>query len=340
MISIIVPIYGVEKYIRECVESILAQTLPDIEIILVDDGSKDGCPAICDEYAAKDGRVKVIHKENGGLVSARQAGLKAASGDYIGFVDGDDKIEPDMYLETDKLIKKYSPDAVVCEYFCDYEDRTEISSQMFGREYYNKEELRNEIYPKMLFAGKYYSFGISPNCWSKVFRREILEKYLPLVDPDTRMGEDAAFTYPCLLDSESVCFIKKPLYRYRILSSSMSRGYDEKLRDIVFHAYRRLKENNEKADFDISEQLDYYLVYLANFLIRNCAKAGGKISKKEIKDTLGGIVKDAEIVSAARRVRRGLLPIHTRIIVFLIKNKLGKGLYLYTAFLGTYLKGA
>ena len=96
MISIIVPIYKVEKYIRQCVDSIINQTYEDIEIILVDDGSPDNCPQICDDYAKTDSRVKVIHKENGGIMSARKAGLKVATGEYIGFVDGDDWIEADM----------------------------------------------------------------------------------------------------------------------------------------------------------------------------------------------------------------------------------------------------
>lgn len=96
-ISVIVPIYNVEKYIHKCVDSLLAQTYPHLEIILVDDGSPDGCPAICDAYAEKDGRVRVIHKENGGLSDARNAGLEIASGEYIGFVDSDDWIEPDMF---------------------------------------------------------------------------------------------------------------------------------------------------------------------------------------------------------------------------------------------------
>lgn len=90
MISVIVPVYKVEKYLRQCLDSLAAQTLDDIEIIIVDDGSPDGCPDICDEYVAKDARMKVVHKKNGGLLSARKAGLAASCGDYIGFVDGDD----------------------------------------------------------------------------------------------------------------------------------------------------------------------------------------------------------------------------------------------------------
>ena len=95
-VSIIVPVYKVEKYLRKCIDSIINQTLKDIEIILVDDGSPDNCGKICDEYAAKDTRIKVIHKENGGLSSARNAGMEVAEGEYIGFVDSDDWIESDL----------------------------------------------------------------------------------------------------------------------------------------------------------------------------------------------------------------------------------------------------
>ena len=96
-ISVIVPVYNVENYLRRCVDSIINQTYKNLEIILVDDGSPDNCPVICDEYAQKDSRIKVIHKENGGLSSARNCGMDMATGEYIGFVDGDDWIESDMY---------------------------------------------------------------------------------------------------------------------------------------------------------------------------------------------------------------------------------------------------
>ena len=97
LISIIVPVYKVEKYLKRCVDSILAQTYPCLEVILVDDGSPDGCPAICDEYAREDRRVRVIHKENGGLSDARNAGIDAAKGKFLGFVDSDDYVHPRFY---------------------------------------------------------------------------------------------------------------------------------------------------------------------------------------------------------------------------------------------------
>lgn len=111
-ISVIIPVYKVEKYLRRCVESILCQTYENLEIILVDDGSPDSCPQICDEYASKDNRIKVIHKPNGGLSSARNVGIQIASGKYISFVDSDDWIDPNTYYYCYNLINKYNSEVV------------------------------------------------------------------------------------------------------------------------------------------------------------------------------------------------------------------------------------
>lgn len=125
-ISIIVPVYKVEQYLDRCVESILKQTFTDFELILVDDGSPDNCPKMCDEWAKKDSRIKVIHKKNGGLSSARNAGLDVARGKYIGFVDSDDWIAPDMYMYLINLIKRYNADVSECSMF--YPSQYELCS--------------------------------------------------------------------------------------------------------------------------------------------------------------------------------------------------------------------
>jgi len=338
MISIIVPIYGVEKYIRQCIDSIINQSYKNLEIILVDDGSKDKCGMICDEYAQKDARIKVIHKKNGGLVSARKAGLSVATGEYVGFVDGDDWIEPIMYEEIAKRIEKDSPDIVMAEFYCEFKNHKETSTQIFTESFYDKDMLKNKIYPNMLFNGKFYLFGISPNCWSKVFRRELLKRNLQEVDVCIKMGEDAAFTYPCLLEASTVSCIKTPLYHYRIVSTSMSRGYDENLENIILLPYYRLRETNELVKGILSEQLNYYLIYLVNFLIRNEAKAFGRKSKKEIKKTIKNIIFNDDIINSSIKVERNRLPIHTKIIVNLISKKSVFGLYLYIRGLNVYLK--
>ena len=114
-ISVIIPVYKVEKYLAKCVDSVLAQTYGDLEILLVDDGSPDGCGAICDGYASRDSRVRVIHKPNGGLSSARNAGLDAASGAYVGFVDSDDYIDPAMYEKLHAALVSTGADVCVCD---------------------------------------------------------------------------------------------------------------------------------------------------------------------------------------------------------------------------------
>ena len=122
LISVIVPVYKVENFLDRCVESIVGQTYENLEIILVDDGSPDNCPAMCDKWAEKDGRIKVIHKENGGVSSARNAALDIVSGDYICFVDSDDWIDPGMYEFLYKNSQKYDADISCCGIFDDYDD--------------------------------------------------------------------------------------------------------------------------------------------------------------------------------------------------------------------------
>lgn len=267
------------------------------------------------------------------MVSARKAGLKAATGDYVGFVDGDDFIEPDMYEVMANAAEKYSPDVICSEFYSVFEDKTEVSEQSFEEGYYDRERLKREIYPTILYAGRFYSFGINPNCWSKLFRRTLLDEYLPEVDNRIKMGEDAAFTYPCMLNAKSMYCIKKPLYRYRILSSSMSRGYDKDLESIIYLPYKAICKANEKTDFDISNQLAYYHIYLANFIIRNEAKA-----KKRDKTFAKRMTSDKELKKSAQAAASATLPMHTRYIVNAIKNGNAFALRLYIKFMSLYLK--
>lgn len=320
MISVIVPVYKVENYLRQCLDSLAAQTLDDIEIIIVDDGSPDGCPEICDEYAAKDARMKVVHKQNGGLLSARKAGVAASSGDYIGFVDGDDWVEPETFMNMHNAIIKYSPDMVLSDFLCDYGDCIEPSDQCFEEGFYDRARLESEIFPKMLFDGRFYRFGVNPNCWSKLVKRELIEKNLSPVDERIRMGEDAAFIYPCMLDSQSITCVKTPTYHYRITEQSMSNAYDERLKDIILLPYKRLKEKNAESDFDISSQLDYYLLYMVNFLLRNEAKKANAHSKKERRAVIENICADGDIRSAAAHVDMGKLPMHTKLLVTALRR--------------------
>ena len=310
MISIIVPIYNVENYVNKCIESIINQTHKNIEIILVDDGSPDNCASICDQYAKEDSRVNVVHQENKGLIEARKSGLRAATGDYVCFVDGDDWIEEDMYEHIASQIEKYSPDCVITQFYYSYPDKEEKSSYCFDKEFYSREELENEVFPIMLFNGSYYSFGVYPNCWTKVFKRELLEKHLYSVDSRIRMGEDIAFTYPCLMECQSVAFVDKALYHYRINYSSMTKSYDKTLKEIFLIPYDSLVRASSELGVDLSEQLPYYLLYLINFLIRNEVMGNGKDTNGIIK----GIFDNHCLMENLSKINIQLLPKHTRIL--------------------------
>ena len=123
LISVIVPIYKVEHYLPKCIDSIIHQTYQNLEIILVDDGSPDNCPEICDEYAKRDKRIKVVHQENGGLSAARNSGVEMANGEFLCFVDSDDYIHPKMYEILYKNLKKFKADISICDYNVVFENQ-------------------------------------------------------------------------------------------------------------------------------------------------------------------------------------------------------------------------
>ncbi|ABY44567.1 glycosyltransferase family 2 protein [Bacillus mycoides] len=207
-ISIIVPVYKVERYIHKCIDSILVQTFEDFELILVDDGSPDTCGEICDRYADKDMRIKVIHKENGGLSSARNAGLENAKGDYIGFVDSDDWIEPDMYELLYGMCVEQGCDIAICSSQIHYSNRIVTSSNhpfiIHDRNTAMKTMLEGKLYDEVV--------------WTKLFKRNLLED---IKFPVGMSYEDTAFTYKVIHKCKKVCFIGEPKYHYIKRDNSM-----------------------------------------------------------------------------------------------------------------------
>ena len=177
LLSIIVPVYNVGSFLPKCINSIISQTFTDFELILIDDGSTDNSVEICDAAAKKDSRVRVIHKENGGVVSARKAGLSVAVGKYAGYVDGDDWIDEHMYEHMINAMEKYNCDMVMCD--VEHENKSvPLSSGSthinISGGYYNREQLENNVFPKMIYTGVFYKFGIYPVIWNKLYKREKL----------------------------------------------------------------------------------------------------------------------------------------------------------------------
>ena len=214
--SVIVPVYNVEKYLHRCVQSILGQSYDDFELILVDDGSPDCCPEICNSYASEDSRVKVVHKENGGLCSARNAGLTVASGDYIFPVDSDDWLA-DGALNTiwRKAIAPYGPDAVIFNAKKVFSNHEEVIPCYAQPGFYDRERMLSEILPYMIWDKRQpFCKGIvTPTAWNKIYKRTILLNHY-CTDERIRMGEDNAYVFECLYYSNSLCILDDVLYNY------------------------------------------------------------------------------------------------------------------------------
>ena len=298
--SIIVPIYKVEKYLRKCVDSILEQSYKNYELILVDDGSPDNCPQICDEYAKKDSRVHVIHKKNGGLVAARNTGVLAATGEYICYVDGDDWISKEL-LQTimDKAISKYEPDMVVFSAVRQFEDKQVEIPKGATEGFYNKEKLEKEVYPYMMYdCRKPFCTGlIFPVAWNKIFKRELLTKHY-CTEERIRMGEDNAFVFECLYYSNNVYFCEDVLYYYNQLNmGSMTNNYDptrfENNRLLTEYIDSKIGGKNNIIDAQINAFKAYWLIMAVFHEIKSNQPIlkSAKHIRKNIRDnnTLKGI---------------------------------------------------
>ena len=225
-VSIIVPIYNVEAELRKCVSSILAQTYRDIEVILVDDGSPDNCSAICDEFASKDDRVVVIHKENGGLVNARKSGLEKSTGRFISYVDGDDWIEEDFIQNLVDCQQKYNVDIVAAGFAKDIGDDSERFTNVIPSGFYDKKRMIAEVYPRMICAGPYFYFGICSYVWNKLFKKELLYDCQMAVDPRISIGEDTAVVFPVLLKASTLYISDNNSYHYYQKAYSMLKSVD------------------------------------------------------------------------------------------------------------------
>ena len=215
-VSVVVPVYNVEKYLSYCLESIAAQTEHDIEIIVVDDGSTDNSGKICDEFCAKDPRVRVFHKPNEGAASARNAGVDDAHGEYISFVDADDRLEPDFLEEMTKAMEMYDADLVCCGFLTGVKPDGTHKSVVCPdgvKQYDRKQGLIEMIAPD----------GFWGTLWNKIYKREIIERAGITFPTHLTFCEDRVFLNKYILNCSKVIYLPKILYRYCISEDSLCR---------------------------------------------------------------------------------------------------------------------
>ena len=231
-LSVIVPVYNVEAYLPACIDSVLSQTFRDLELILIDDGSPDNCGRICDEYAKTDKRVRVLHQENRGVSAARNAGLRIASGEMIGFVDPDDWIAPEMYEILLKAVRDHDAQIAVCGFlFCDEAGKAQFEQAVPGN-VYDREALLLSIYgmPNQLHG----------SMCNKIFSKSVLEGVQ--FDETVAIGEDWLMLYACYCSAERAAAVPDCLYFVRGRSGSATRKESADLYVKKIKAYLRLYE--------------------------------------------------------------------------------------------------
>lgn len=278
LISVIVPIYMIDRYVGICIESILNQTYRNLEILLVDDGSKDRCPEICDLYASKDGRVRVIHKSNGGLVSARKAGLQQSNGVYITYVDGDDWIGPGFIDGLYTAAETTGADMVCAGQTRDLFSKSACFTNRVEPGVYEGKRLR-ELWENMASCGAFYRPGISTYVWNKLFRREILSEAQNRVDERISIGEDGAVTYPALLMCGKVAVIDNVAYHYRQREDSMlkqSAGFATEAQKLRYlYDYMMRWSNATDPELHIRSQVIDYVLSIA------IMRSGGRLPQDD-----------------------------------------------------------
>lgn len=261
ILSVIVPVYNTEKYLVQCIESIMAQTYHSLEIILVDDGSTDSSGEICDRYAAVDKRIHVIHQKNSGLLSARLAGVQIAQGKYVGFVDGDDWIMEDMYGTLISASIEDDCDIVSMGY-TRYEKNQYIETDdasVFGF-YAGKAEL-GKVYSKMMYDLRTGQRGLHPSLCTKIIKKSLIMEELSKIDKRISLGEDAAIFYSCCLHANSLKSIQEYKYYYRMRDESMCHAIKEEIFEKVnyFNQYMRTVLTVYDEKYFLLNQLNEYI---------------------------------------------------------------------------------
>lgn len=329
-VSVVVPVYNVEEYLERCIESIRNQTLEDIEIILVDDGSPDNCPKICDEFAEKDSRIKVVHKKNAGVAAARNSGLEIATGEYIAFVDSDDYIDKNMYQRMMEKVQEYDCDLVMCDCVKEYGDHQEIYTHNIRGNFYNLSQLREEYYPQLLIS---YDMEYPATISNVVclFKHNTFRRGKVCYMEGIRFSEDWLLGAQMMLYTNSFCYMKgEAYYHYRMNEQSATHTFvPDKWND-----YCRMYEQMSKIflkveDYDFEEQLNRVLLFLVYNAVGDYMRAENMDSKQRKRD-ISEILASTLVRKMFKKISIWKLKIHwkLKIITLLYKYQIGLGLLL------------
>lgn len=333
LVSVIIPVYNAEAYLEQAVESVCVQTWKRLEIILVDDGSTDNCPSICDNLAARDERIRVIHQANGGLTAAWKRGVLEASGKYVGFVDSDDWIEPDMYEKMYLEAGKQGADIVCCGIRHIFEGHTHEpwdDEMRLPKNVYTKEELAKEIYPILLNDGSFMGRCLQPNRVSKLVKRQLVLDNMDLCDNRVSVGEDVQFSFSIITEAEKIAVLPRFLpYYYRVNEGSMTGGYDESyLEKIKYMKAQMERISQKKGVYDFRQQItnDFLclvVLHIKGEIVRN-RQAGFFKNRKNMKR----ICNDKQVLRALALYKMPKLTAAEKLFLYFMKRHFYLAIYL------------
>lgn len=310
LISVIVPIYNVEKYLDKCIGSIVNQTYINLEIILVDDGSPDNCPKLCDEWQKKDDRIKVIHKTNGGVSKARNIGIKSSNGEFIAFIDADDWIEKNYFSEMIKYMDD-DVDVVGCAYNRVTKKKKQALSYFKGVKKLDNYEFLNTV----LNLQSYFGF-----CHMKLYRKEII--YKTAFNEHLKVGEDGLFNLNIALTMNKMIYIPMYLYNYRISSESTVKKFDynyaNKYLTAIKHTKKFIFENfkDKKIYQNYYNYAAFHILLIANnYCFNKENKVNGINELKEVCNT-------KEFKEALKKCNYSNISLTRKICIFCLKHKL------------------
>lgn len=271
-VSIIVPVYNLKQYLERCVDSLIHQTFRDYEIILVDDGSTDGSAALCDGYAKDHEEIKVVHKENGGLVSAWKRGVLESVGEYLCFVDGDDWVDVCMLKEMAAHTGKGKKEIIACDYQIEKPGEAVPVYQTLPPGSYNREELKKQVFPRLL--GNENRTVCFSRCM-KLISRSLIEDNCHFSEESIKMGEDVTVMLPALFDCDRLVILnRKTYYHYYYNPVSMVHKYDTQLADNIKNLKKIIdKVLKEKGQTGLYQSAEREYLFLLMLVVKN--EAGG-----------------------------------------------------------------
>ena len=326
LISVIVPVYKVEKYLKQCVDSILNQSFTDFELILVDDGSPDSCPTICDEYARQDKRIKVIHKQNGGSSSSREIGVVSSVGRYIMIVDGDDWLDQETLLRTSRKAMEIGADCVMFSYVKEYEKssipvhiyngnkqtKTKDESMSFYHRFFG---LVNEELQHPELADSIVS------CCMKLYKREFVLQTRYFDTKYVGSCEDGLFNIYALYNSAVVYYLDAPLYHYRKTNSgSLTSQYRPLLPELWENLFKEMKQAITELSLPVvcekalKNRISLSIVGIGFSEIQNP-------NRKEIKQNIKKWITSTQYQEAIRQLKFKFLPFKWKVFLWFCKKK-------------------